>query len=490
MGKRSIRTDTAAAWNTAMKAYRREKRFTKKDLDEMKADYVAKYGYTIAVPGFNDIIHWKHPAAMSEEELKDQKRKRLQQILASPTPEWGRSYSSIMTWLDDIQDAMTTSVVAASLLIRWMPKIMSRFIPYVGWAMLAYDVMNLMNTLGRAPMTALSVKRRACEIIRDNPTLKQRAMRNAENIKIMKPSFGNLLEVLQTLDNVAGVGLSLGSAMGFIQDMAFGAYKSLSGEDVKVKWTMPKQEIDEFMALKSKKATAMIQSAGQTFDDELHFWTYVTNAGSDVIVAPYIQEADMATIIDAPMTTILPAPAPTDPITLAVIAESGLDVEKGRQWPVHEGKEISLDELTDWQAPRIRESFQNFMQRHKQDWYGFVAACMTSQGNNMIFDAMDPGADVEESYTPAVHVLLQMTKRNTWLQPIPTPEQFKPFEDWCNSFLENFDSYPDQKEIRNKLDLLQIPWTQTQPMDYPSEVQELFPPDVLDETTWEATYED
>ena len=56
------------------KKYDKQKRFTMKDFDELKAAYVAKYGYQSAVPDFGDIVHTKLPGLMSarKKRLEDQ----------------------------------------------------------------------------------------------------------------------------------------------------------------------------------------------------------------------------------------------------------------------------------------------------------------------------------------------------------------------------------------------------------------------------------
>ena len=490
MGKRSYSADASAIRKDMFPAKTKKRRFTTQDLDELRAAYVQQHGYAIAVPDFNDIIHWKSPEAMTEGELKNLKMKRLQQVLASPSPEIARAYGSVMTWIDNVQDAMTTGVVAAGLLIRWAPRVLARAVPYLGWAMLAYDIMNITNTIARTPMAPLGIKRRVCEVVRDNPFTKKAQRSRMDKLKNMKPGFGALLETMQTLDNVAGVGLCLGGVVGFLQDTVFGAYRKITGEEVKAGWDMPKVDMREFLATQGQKGAAMINSGGQTFDDELHFWTYVTAAGSSVITAPLMEEGNLWEIIPDPMTTILPAPRPTHPLTLAVIQEAGLDVDAGVLWPANGLKKISMDELTDWQAPRLRESFQNFCKRHQHDWYGFVAACMTAQANDAIFDSIDPGADKTETYIPAIHVVMQMTKRGVWFVETPTKEAWQPFEDWCDRFWSHYGDYPGVKEARNKLDLLGIATTTTKPKTYDAETQRLFPPEALNETLWEETYQE
>ena len=225
------------------KKYDKQKRFTVKDFDELKAAYVAKYGYQSAVPDFGDIVHTKLPGLMSDQEKKDLKMKHLQQILASPAPDLARSYGSVMTWIDNVQDAMTVGVVAAHLLIRLAPKIMARFVPGLGWALLAYDVLNLVNLLARTPMNPLGIKRNTCKVIRDNPFTRKAQKGRIQKLLDMKVGFGALLETLQTLDNVAGVGLCLGGVVGYIQDMGWGLYRKATGARVTSTWDMPQVDV-------------------------------------------------------------------------------------------------------------------------------------------------------------------------------------------------------------------------------------------------------
>jgi len=137
--------------------------------DDLKVAYVQKYGYNITVPSLSDIFKVKPNALKTPDELKAEKRRNLARVLASPTPDIYKKFSTVMTWIDNIQDTASVLYPAIWLASKSDTKVVSRFIPVLGWVLLGYDLLQIANTVGRAPMAPLRCERMFERVSTDNP---------------------------------------------------------------------------------------------------------------------------------------------------------------------------------------------------------------------------------------------------------------------------------------------------------------------------------
>lgn len=133
-------------------------------------------------------------------------------------------------------------------------RLAARFIPVVGWIVLASDLLNLLSFLAMAatpvyallcggPQAALAagvpaalfkqaLKRESWRAHNLNPFSRQarasRLLRSAGRL----PSISNLLEVAQTTDQLFGIGISLGGLVGLLNGLSFGLYQHAQGKTV------------------------------------------------------------------------------------------------------------------------------------------------------------------------------------------------------------------------------------------------------------------
>jgi len=480
--------EQSAAWEAAHIDWPKREKWKKKDVDQLRAEYIAEYGYGVLIPDFKDIVHYKPNSMLTKEERIERKTRNLYRILASPSPNWVRSYASVMTWLDNIQDAMTTGLVMSMLLRKWAPRIFARAVPVLGWMLLVYDLLSLTVNLGRTPLTPMRSKRALCEYTRSNPFKKKGKRSRQWRLWNMKPSWGAAIEVAQTTDWLFGVGLALGSIFGAVTDAAFVFYRQMTGEPVHYYTDPPVHHIYEITGFKSLKAAAMISAAGQIFDDETHFWTYITYAGSVVLTAPIILADPPEEYIKDPMTVMIPADVPTNPETIEVIRAAGLSIENGVNWPANNEKEIRLDELADWQAVNALDSVTDYLFRHRYDWNGFLAAAFMHEAHSLLLDSTDEGAEVEEEYEPLMHVTLQMLKNGITPTDDTQTEEWSRFNQWCNDHRAMYEEWPGIREIKEKLDLFGVSYQTSFPTTQDPASLEVFPPESLNETLWEEDY--
>jgi hypothetical protein len=417
------------------------------DYKALQSEYVKENGYNITVPGFEDVFKWKPNELKTKEEKQAEKQDNLNRIMSSPTSDWFKSYSSLMTTIDNIQDTSSLVFPALRMLVRWSPRIFSRFIPGAGWLLLGYDALQLTNELLRGFMNPMGAKRAVCEHVRNNPFAKQAQRKRMERIAAWNPKFSDLLQGLQVTADTTGVGLSLGAVMGFIPDLAFGLYRKLTGDPVHFNADMPDFKAHELKAAIGMRNAALLNSAGQVFSEEMHLGAYLTFAASEYFLAPVIEEFDIPGICEDPQTAIIQAPAPTDPDTIEVIQKAGLSVEDGIRWPGSLEKEQSLLDLSDFILERSRRTFWDFSQRNSHSWSGYLAAHLMDQAVDDLIDAAEPGSMMFEENTPMILVMLTMLKTPLLPEPLPSKETWSIFEAWVRTFFEQNERPPNAPDI-------------------------------------------
>ncbi|MDO9542689.1 MAG: hypothetical protein Q7J98_10245, partial [Kiritimatiellia bacterium] len=143
----------------------RSYRLPSKEFRAKKAAYQAKYGQTIYVPGFEDIVHLRRFFPMTVEENnawvarryddipenrreqirheKARKKEKYLAMLSSPTPYIAGCAGTILTALDDAQDAVSTlaciATIGAKIAGAGATKVLAG---PIGWAWAASDLMN------------------------------------------------------------------------------------------------------------------------------------------------------------------------------------------------------------------------------------------------------------------------------------------------------------------------------------------------------------
>ena len=217
-------------------------KFTTAEFEERRRKYQEKYGNVITVPGFADVIHiipkatitaeeraahlWATkrglPSPLTTEQLESLRYKKFRflRALATATPDWFKSYGSIATTLDNVEDGLVTLAVMGRIAAKIAPRLLGRLIPGIGWLFLGSDIINAANLMSWVGFASMSKKRKIEALAEKNPFhVKSRANR-ALKLKRVLPTFGEGLEILQTTDQIFGVGLCLGGLMGMVTDTA------------------------------------------------------------------------------------------------------------------------------------------------------------------------------------------------------------------------------------------------------------------------------
>lgn len=194
----------------------------------------------VILPGWEDIIHIVPEASVSKVRQEERRRRRVASLSRSPTPNVAQNFAKIAQQIDNVQDALVTLSVAG----RVATKIAGRAIPGVGQVAAAADVLNVINVfyprnivggaVGAIRRTGRKISGRSKyfaskKVKRDMASLAglqtgTYSQRLKSTLKSGKVGFGwgEALQILQTSDELVGVGLSLGPIFGAMIDTFFG----------------------------------------------------------------------------------------------------------------------------------------------------------------------------------------------------------------------------------------------------------------------------
>ena len=216
--------------------------FTADEFEKQREKYQAKYGSTVNVPGFNDVVHWKIPPKITPEQMAahrfaqkrklpsplnaDQlqllavKKQRFLKALASPTPAWVKNVGAVMTSLDNLQDGMITAAVLGRLTAKIIPSLRNKILPGIGWVLLGSDILNLFNAFTWTSFAANGAKRSIEGTADRNPFHAKAKAKRATALSRKFLTFGEFIQIAQTTDQAIGFGLCLGGIIGMVTDLA------------------------------------------------------------------------------------------------------------------------------------------------------------------------------------------------------------------------------------------------------------------------------
>lgn len=368
---------------------------TTAEFEKTKAEYVAKYGYTITLPGLSDIIHLGFEKPMTAQEVKDwknrnydkfsasrlydirkMKQKRKEKYLAmlgSPTPHVVRSAGSILTSIDDAQDALSTLHVIGRMAIKLAPRILGKiFAGPVGWILAAADVLNLIQHIGRMGTMPMVSKRTKDKATLDNPFSKKSKLKRAARLARFAPSKGEIIEALQTTDQIFGVGICLGPIVGAIQDIAFGSMRMLAGQPVTLNPGLPEVMPWTATAQRMSKAMTLYTGAGHVTDDEeLMVVMMASHYAQQELLVGQANWNPLDHIVGIHNVEVR-APVPVNPLSLEVIEEEGKPLEDVIGWPHSEALWAPVDDIANEYDQPAKSWLRDNMQAHEHDWIGYA----------------------------------------------------------------------------------------------------------------------
>jgi len=427
-------------------------RYTNEEFTAKKAAYNAKYGYTMHIPGLSDIVKFDTTSPPTETELAQYKAKdvdalgqyrydKIQGIMAkkkesfirmmdSPTPTWISNIGTTMTLLDDINDAAGTLSVIARIGAHLLPKAVGKvLLGPAGWFLLAADIAQIAMTVMRSPLSRVMKKSSLAKASATNPFCKEARVSRAKRLKRIKPNKGEIIEALQTTNNVFGVGLSLGPIVGAVIESVTGPLKVLQGKKVSVKWPLPTFSGYEMIASTALQASQILNTGGQELADEDHIKSYIVANMASQVLYPIFQEYHPLDNIEGIENVILTPRPVRDPSTKLVLEEAGIDWHTRDGFLHAEGGQSSVGEIMDIGFDRNTKSFLEVAENTKHTYAGLVGGQSVNDfAQNSL--ALIEGEDaVELDYHPVEKAMFTIMDNYKKIWGGTSDEQIKCFSD-------------------------------------------------------------
>jgi len=467
------------------------------EFEKKKAEYNAQWGYAVEMPGWGDIFHYKLPLVMTSEETqlwknkeyssipparraeiqeyKANKKIKFRRMLESPTPEVVRAFGSYSTMVDNAQDTIVTAAILGRIGIKLFPKFAKRLVPIVGWAMTAADILNVMSLFALMPFTSYGGKRSLWSYGKLNPwSLEAKLQREAKMMKWI-PSFGDILQALQVSDSVCGIGICLGPMLGSLEDLFFGAVKSFTGE--RVAWRGPALSIPahEWQAYRALMGIPQVEQGGQTLTDEEHMLNYYCLLGATRIVHPRWNNQAMLDAMDGCGDWYIEAPAPKDVLTLELLDELGIDIEKTRLWPSTGKRWSSIQELVESAAPAVTENLTSLVQRQKKNEAFMPLGSILTELAPETLALYGGEHEVEVSHCAETMVCTNLLARQYYFPYDIEQGQINKLADWIHKYDQMYNEVPPIKEVISRGTQLGIAWRRELPRQPMGQAAEIWP---------------
>jgi len=355
----------------------------------------------------------------TKEGLKELERRReiAKRISKSPTPGWAKKLQRIVTWIDDIEDVISTATTALEIATIAVPAIVEVTAPLIAAGEIASTVADLFNAAASLPLGPMGAKRAAGHLLDAVLGRFGGLFKYGENIKRIKNIaelarmsgfktavkelhnrrqwIGKFIEASQVSDQFTGVGLCLGPVMGLITDSVFGVVRTIQGKKVYVKdpvwaklakmaaleehpehapfYKKGKEYDAPVVALKGLDSASRLLSIPNLEDGEVTLRAMIAANISSQVVNRWIKSQDITDYInlmpkiDADYKTV------TRPDTRGVLLDIGVDPDE----PVKDPTSVDIDpqKEVDYVVGAISEApkrVEEINKAYEQDEYTFT----------------------------------------------------------------------------------------------------------------------
>lgn len=494
-------------------------KFTDDEFEARRVEYQAKYGTKISIPGFEDIVHWKLPTRISTEEMalhRYAKRRKLPsplnpdqlkmltfrkvrflRSLAAPTPRWMSNIAAIQNALDNAEDALVTTAVLGRWAAKAAPRLLGRAVPYFGWTLLGADILNLANIFTWMRRAGNPTSCKHMELVSRNPFHRKAALARAIKMRRSWLTVGEALEILQTTDQVFGVGISLGGIVGTLSDILADSLETVEvflpgspypttrfrGPEWNKIANLLKGVWKFHITQEQRHREQMKQLRGSwildTFKDDVpksfHTAAHLNALTASQIIAPWWHDQDPISQIPNFPSLRIPAPAIDNQITRDTLEDHRIDPDEPPKWPHIYKPVATAEELLYTYSPLIKDSLQTYCLRYQKDYEGMIGAAATVEFTENMLALLSDDDTVRVGHSAFAGVAQQMTE-SICIMPPDTPERtIGAFADWIGDFERKFADTPKLSEFTKAGKDLGIDWINSFPSIAFQKVADLFP---------------
>jgi len=386
---------------------------------------------------------------------KQRKKDKYLAMLADPSPKIARNAAAILTAVDDLQDAISTiaciGMIAAAVIGG---PIAAAVLGPLGLILGASTLLNLINPMsqlrkmGGGQGTGRAAKKRLEKQTDHNPFSKKAKTKLAKKLKKFRPSVGNVIEALQTTDQIFGIGISIGPIMGFVQGAISGVIRSAMGQKVTLAVGHPGASKTNAAAAKALRATALmhsIQWKSDATDEELSI--YAASLAMQTLYSS-LEEWNPLDEIEDLGSYLVECPQPTDVLTREILEEEGIDPDNACVWPQNGQRWISIGELQETTEKQAAANLQRYAEENNHTTEAFNALTAADDFALNFLCAVEGPETVLVDFLHTERIVITILDVG-WIYPADITEaQIEKFEDWCYVH-EYMDTQPTRKDIWN-----------------------------------------
>jgi hypothetical protein len=494
-------------------------KFSDEEFEEKRVAYQARYGTKVQIPHFDDIIHWKLPVRISTEEMAahrfakkrklpsplspdqllmlTQRKYRFLKSLASPTPLWLKNVGAIQNALDNAEDALVTGAVLGRWAAKLSPRLLGKTVPYLGWLLLGSDIINLANTFTWIRFVAKPSSCKMNDLANKNPFHHKAALARAKKLTRKWCTVGEMLEILQTTDQVFGVGISLGSIVGSATDFL---------STMQLEWEKVPSKIPELgyrpspatLAAATELLRQLIQPFKQpsqfylrqmkalrsshilsTFKDDVpknfHTLAYITANTAIQALTPWWDRTDPLEQYRDPPSIKLPAPFIDNQITRDILEDNKIDPDEPQKWPHLDVEVATAEEILYTYSPMIKDSLQKYCLTYQRDYEGMIGAWSVVDFYDQMLSLLSDSGQIRVGRSAFADVAQQMTESIKIIPPDTPEEKIAAFANWVGSFERKNAESPNLSEFIAAGKSIGIDWMTSFPRIAFEKIEDLFP---------------
>jgi len=452
-------------------------KLTDAEYAKQKAEYTAKHGYTITVPGLSDIIKirtedpmtalenywWKRkqwdkfsPKRLAEVgKQKEKRRARYLAMLASPTPAIAQNAGSIMTSIDDAQDAISTMAAIGQLGRKVAPKVLGKALAGpVGALMVASDVLNLVQATAMRCMVPKMGKRDGEQLARGSPKTLKHKLKSRFNMKAKLPGKADWIQGLQTSEQVFGFGISLGPIVGLAQDIFLGYVRTTRGDPPKIKIPVPDLKYFAKAAYAFCKTSALLFGGHwETDDEDCLLWFAAAQLSFQMVFSTAGVWNPLENVENIEDLEIK-APEPWHQLTKEVINEGPMPPQEVMGWPQTGSLWARVPHIIDRTQDVAVLNWTKFQDRNKNSWAGWLAGNAVREASGYALACLEGAQDVYYEHWIPYAVATTMMENGIFLDPHQDTKKFELF----TTFLEDCEETLWNPSLANIKQFCSSPW--------------------------------
>ncbi|MBW2091449.1 MAG: hypothetical protein JRI34_04900 [Deltaproteobacteria bacterium] len=443
--------------------------FTDAEFSAMRDKYVAKYGYTINLPQLEDIIivDWWNPMSAEEvknwkqrkynlfsdqryneiKEHKQKKKERFLNLLGSPTPDILHNVGSIMTSLDDCQDALATLAFIGRVTIKLVPSVIGKtLIGPTGWMLLAADVLNL-ATIGSKFMGRNMTAKRASGILQtSNPLGMTAKAARARKLLQYMPDSADIIQLAQVTGQMFGFGICLGPIIGLAQDLIAGAVRYAMGQEVH--FNFPVEDLPYWLSsvFYTLKAFGYVLTTPWETDEPMLTDVMLAGFFANQMIAPYLKQWHPHDNVENIQDIHFLAPIPKDPLTIEVIEEEGLDVLSTCSWRHNNKMWTKIGDYWESSKDIATQNLYHMIDLNKDNRRGQLIGYLGNQIAMQSLSNLVGEENVRYDFTAATKAAETMMYAGYQLQDNIPPDKLQLLVDWLDE-MDSIEDSPNFKEL-------------------------------------------